>query len=63
MCRWRGAQGGAYPSGYPSGYVGRRRGVGSEVSEGMPDPLFGKPGLAVVHRSILTYCIAPRVSK
>ena len=60
MCWWRGAQGGSYPVGYPVGYVGGRGGVGAEVTLGTPDPLLRKPGVAVVHHSIVTHCIAPR---
>ena len=41
MCRRRGAQGGADPRGYPSGNVAGRGGVGSEVTQGAPDPLIG----------------------
>ena len=62
MCRRRGAQGGTNPGSYPVGHVARRGGVGSEMFEGMPDPLLRKPGPAVVHRSILTHCMAPRAS-
>ncbi len=41
MCRRRGAHGGADPGGYPGGHVAGRRGVVSEVTQGVPDPLLG----------------------
>ncbi len=62
MCRRRAAQGGADLDGYVGGHVAGRGGVGSQMTQGPPDPLLRKAGLAIVHRSIVTYCIAPRMS-
>jgi hypothetical protein len=62
MCRWRSTQGGAYPGRQPVGHVASRGGVAPEVPEGLADLLLRQPGVAVVHRSIVTHCMAPRAS-